>query len=1494
MSEGFEGASAWPARYRLLRRLGAGGGGQVWAALDRATGVEVALKGLNEGAGGSEAAALIQEVTALSGLEGLGFPKVLAVGRGRDGRPYLVRELVAGQSFEHSLEADPERALRLLPEVADTLTIVHRAGLLHGDVKTGNVIVRETGGIALVDLGLSTVFREGGVFARGLTPRFAAPEVRRGEPLTAQAEVYSLGVMLELVLEALGESGRALEPGLKRVVQTATTDDAGRRYPSTDEFAVALRGALGLREKSELEVVPWPVLGMDAAIASLRRALSITQPGASLAVVGPLGSGRSTLLRRVGWELALESPRALVLESEALEPARLADREQLVLLEEMIAPVCSAEGVLLMDGDFRELALLEPILAKLRQASARLVYVASPRSQPELRAAGEMLVEVPELDVGTVRRLLRGALPGLPAALVTDVIGRVSARPLALRTFARLARGRVVASPSDIAEIWAQRLPSVAPLRTEDAPALSPEEAEGEVLRALARGRYGEAAKFLGRLDTKRARSLWLLARYQNVAGTAAKAAELCQLALETPNLPSDLALLLRVTLGRARLGQSRYAEALENLAELDEAPLDVRAEALAYRGLVHSFCGEQEQAQKTLAEAELLTGQVSPRIAAIVWSCFATVEWRAGRGDTSATAYAKAISAATEAGDAGTLASAQINLAGLRKVQGDLAASMELLEAATEAATSAGRTASVQQALLNLTNLDVYLGRLERARANLERLEDLGPKSEQQEAQMLGLRADIASRLGEVEPALQFYRACEAAWTAQNRPAEAAEAVLEGLLTWLAGVGSGAQRSSGVPIVESEVKSALERGRSLLGDKPTPLLRLGEARTLAFEGEGEKAEARAHEAKTLALQSGQREWAWRALALEAELLEQAGRHTRARRARLEATEILEEIGARLPGDLREVYWNDPRRRAVREEVTEYKSSRHISSRELASSSHLTGSDVISRLSQTPLERRLAKILAVNNDLASETSFEVLATKILLHATELLGAERGYLLLGNSADELTVVASRSAQGVPHREFSRSIAAEVFTTRTAFFSIDAGADHRLARFESVHHASLTAVACVPILSPAREPIGALYVETRARVERSFSDELPTLQAFADQAAIAMGWARLVGQLVEKTSALEEKNARLVEAQAALKGILAERTERLHDAKKKLEDTRAVLERSVGYGGLVGSSDAMRRLYALIDRVRATDVPVLITGESGTGKEVIARAIHEGSLRKKAKMLAVNCGAIPENLLESELFGHVRGAFTGADRERRGLFQEARGGTLFLDEIGETPLKMQAALLRVLQENKVRPVGGSEEAPIDVRVLFATNRDLGQAVSEGKFREDLLYRIQVVEVAVPALRQRREDIPLLIDHFLGRLAVRFGGERRTMTREAMLVLMDYDWPGNVRQLENTITNACVLAEGETISAADINLPSRGSSPALRPVAPPRPGATDTSKPRPSKKGTLSEHEREERGRIVEALDKTGWNRARAAEVLGMPRRTFYRRLREYGLQ
>jgi serine/threonine-protein kinase PknK len=876
---------------------------------------------------------------------------------------------------------------------------------------------------------------------------------------------------------------------------------------------------------------------------------------------------------------------------------------------------------------------------------------------------------------------------------------------------------------------------------------------------------------------------------------------------------------------------------------------------------------------------------------------------------------------AARQVGDSGMLASTQINLAGLMKERGDLASSIEFLEGAVDAARRAGRHTSLRQALLNLANTDLYMGRLERARSQIVQLGDPALLPSALRAQLHGLRAELSARSGKVEESLVEYTLCEESWKELGRLSDASEAALEAVLV-AADVPKRAERGTGtfVPTVES-LRERIERGRAYLKGEETALLALADARTAYFAGEPEKAEVEATRAFDLATRAGHREWAWRASALRALVLESAGKRSRAARARREAVEILEDIGAHLPPDLRTVYWSEGRRRGLRamtlgEEGASVAPQGSPDTTTTNTGFSRTGTELVSRLSMTPLERRLARVLAINSDLAGEVDLSRLATKIIAHACELLSAERGYLLLGTSADLLTVCASRGGQGVDHQEFSRSIAAEVLSSGAPLVSVDAGRDQRLQAYESVHLTQVAAVACVPVLSPQGSPIGALYVETRTGVRPGFGEEVPTLQAFADQAAIAIENSRLISELREKSTALEERNRHLKEARARLKEILGKRTARLREVKKELIDAKSQLANHASYGGMVGTSGGMRRVYSLIERVKDTDIPVLITGESGTGKEIAARAIYEGSSREKGRMLAVNCGAIPETLLESELFGCVRGAFTGADRDRKGLFREADGGVLFLDEIGETPLKMQATLLRVLQEKKVRPVGGAAEIPIDVRVIFATNRDLKQAVAEGKFREDLLYRIQVVELALPPLHQRTEDIPLLCDHFLSRFALRFDQQKKSLSRAAMGLLLEYPFPGNIRQLENVLLNAWIMSDEETIEAEDLQLPE--ATPSLRPLEPSRatpqpsaPGGDSRTSSHTSshtssrarsapltkkseKKGTLSEHQRGERRQIVDALQATGWNRLQAAAIMNMPRRTFYRRLREYDIQ
>ena len=314
----------------------------------------------------------------------------------------------------------------------------------------------------------------------------------------------------------------------------------------------------------------------------------------------------------------------------------------------------------------------------------------------------------------------------------------------------------------------------------------------------------------------------------------------------------------------------------------------------------------------------------------------------------------------------------------------------------------------------------------------------------------------------------------------------------------------------------------------------------------------------------------------------------------------------------------------------------------------------------------------------------------------------------------------------------------------------------------------------------------------------------------------------------------------------------------------------------------FGSMLGKSKAMQAVFSLGNKVAQFDTTVLINGESGTGKELVAQAIHAISKRAEQPMVAVNCGSIPEALLESELFGHVKGAFTGADRDKQGLFEEADQGTLFLDEIGELPVALQVKLLRALQENEIRPVGASGNRKVDVRVIAATARDLKQEIKQGLFREDLYYRLNVMNIILPPLRDRREDIPLLIQHFINRFSSSMGKPVKGVSRSALSILMEYAWPGNVREMENVIERAIVLVEGNMLQPPQLpaELTALGSQECL----------DDLFEGYSLKKAKRVMEEK----LIRKALAATDGNRSRAAELLELSYPALLAKITDYGIK
>jgi DNA-binding NtrC family response regulator len=329
--------------------------------------------------------------------------------------------------------------------------------------------------------------------------------------------------------------------------------------------------------------------------------------------------------------------------------------------------------------------------------------------------------------------------------------------------------------------------------------------------------------------------------------------------------------------------------------------------------------------------------------------------------------------------------------------------------------------------------------------------------------------------------------------------------------------------------------------------------------------------------------------------------------------------------------------------------------------------------------------------------------------------------------------------------------------------------------------------------------------------------------------------------------------------------------------------ELEELRDELEGRSRLGQLLGRSPAMRQVYRTIERMAASHVNVLISGESGTGKELVARAVHDLGARAKGPFVAINCAAIPETLIESELFGHEKGSFTDANERRIGRFEQAKGGTLFLDEIGELPQGVQAKLLRALQERTIERIGGREPISVDARFVAATNRDLAREVAENRFRNDLYYRIHVVSVALPSLRERREDVKLLAEEFLGRSAAQVGRPGLKLTRSALGTLERYSWPGNVRELENAIEHAVALSDGAVIDEADLpeTIVAGGRTEALRDAV------------RTGQLGMEEATARFELELLREALERCEWNQTRAAEQLGITRRVLKLKMDRYGL-
>ena len=873
-----------------------------------------------------------------------------------------------------------------------------------------------------------------------------------------------------------------------------------------------------------------------------------------------------------------------------------------------------------------------------------------------------------------------------------------------------------------------------------------------------------------------------------------------------------------------ALIKQGAYGRA----AEVAEAALAGAGSALAAElhcdlALAASYLGEAGQARRAIERAHAADRAPAARTAVRIAAAEATIEYRAGNPVGALPGYRRALDLAIEHRLDDSAVNQAMNYGATSHQIGDWGQALAAYERGLRVATAGGLGSARARLLHNLGALYADIGQLDLAEDALARACRLA--DEQALDFVAGsarlYAAEVARARARGDRAAELLAAAEAILARAGAARELCEVAIERAALLLsagrAGEAAGqaeeaAARAAGLGARDLVARAQLWLGRARQADAPQGAL-------AALERAAAEAEAAGHRL----LQAEIAE----ALAATADAL---GSPNLARAHRERALIVWERLAATLPDTFR----------------APFREQRIPAPAPAAAPPAADG----------PSAADWKRLVLVNRRLNSAMTTALVLQEALDAALDLTGGERGFLILARPGGLEVPVArnlDREQIGRSHLKFSRGIAESVVASGSPVVAVDAGADHRFAGNQSVHAMRLQSVLCVPITAPDGV-IGAVYIDNRFRRGGFGEREVELLAALADQAALALTRARLTDELAARTRELEEERQQV-------DALMQKQQSEIVELEEELGRTRMLAVRH-DYSELVGQSAALRQVLATLDRVTASEVTVLIRGESGTGKELAARALHRNGPRAAGPFAALNCGALPESLLEAELFGHERGAFTGAGAARPGLFAAARGGTVFLDELGEMSLAMQVKLLRVLQEREVRPLGGAATIPVDVRVVCATNRDLEAEVAAGRFRQDLYYRVAVVTVEMPPLRRRLEDLPLIADAILARVAGDLGREPPRLSAAALRALLQHDWPGNVRELENALTKACLMADGREIRPRDLSLPQAA--------------------PRRRRRGAVGRRE------ILAALEAHGGNASRAALALGIGRATLYRKL------
>lgn len=1596
-------------RYRIVRPLGAGTQGAVFLVQDTmADDRLLALKALVHGAPSH----LILEFQQLAALDHRGLAQVHDLRRASvdseqvpAGTLYFTGEFKEGSNAAlHLHSSTGEKLLNpilcLCEDVAEALSHLHAHGLVHGDLKPGNILVDAQGTATravLVDLGLARSMGAGD--ARGTLP-YMAPEALSGY-LDARTDIYSLGAtvfellakermfpedsqsdLLRKILAPERPNLRDIMPWLAAPIADlvqAMISPAPAQRPSS--AAVLLSHVQRIREDMGLaprDARPSPALGRPSFVgrrleveqlSSLLREVSNKRSSVgALQILGDPGVGRTRLFEEayLRHQLVVARTQAppltlhrgtfdeLAASTSSVDPAQILKE----LASEDATVICVNDdgnpkiwdllshsiqhSLLVVAVQPKGSAVIEASIqidGLKRADSDSLCCVASGRTPPDSWLHG--VFSLTGGSPGRVLDYLRAAcvcdpdFAKSPDALTSEqgphsaVMTQVAQlAPEATRLLGAIAIIGVPVSLAELARILeSQASRQAAPLEILLGSGLVRLDSRGvrclseSHAHAIDRGLQESLRKELHALVLERRQHLSAADRAQHllVTGPTQQAAATCRQAIDQ------------------WIQESRYDKAWALCLESSDIMPDAsKFEHAAVAAEVALAVGAYDQAAKLADEAK---GSSNPALHSRACAALARCAQHQGNLDQASAEFA-------------TLVAAQPHSAQARADYSKSLLSLGQLDAAGREATVAlGLEAEIgaqftAREVLGLSAL--YAGDLQKAQTHFEQLLTQSPPEEPRlRGRAQGLLGMLAQKNGKLEAAMALYG--DAADNSALAGAKHAAAVFH--LNRATVEHRSAHYSKALRSFDAALRALLAAGTpfelaAAYCNRGTTLLALGELRSA--EAQAERAEALAqtvseprillfahlllgdvalrldrttdahrhyNDAHKLAVKhklsdaalatlrlaevrslQGHQDAAGAITELSADSLEQEA-EIKASLARIHLNlnspspalaEELKSLRDRLDaGDDLDLAWrvavlaarchkdskateraNDLFAKANRRCPEAYRAGLHSHPAAVALTALQTRPEAVPALSQQAKSLPLRRLLSLGRRLNSELRLGPLLDDIIDTAVDLSRAERAFLLLRAADDSLEIRVARNIGRDTlgsEAQLSRSIAEKVARTGEVVLTVDAEQDSRFGSSESISALQLRSILAVPFRVKSRI-VGTLYLDHRFRRGAFDDGAVEIVRELADIAAVAIENARLIDENQRRQLEIEDLNRRL--------------ENRLEDAEAELVSARARLHErrptGAGFASIVGESQAICELLHLAKRAAACDLPVVISGESGTGKELLARAVHNDSERRDKAFIAINCGAVPDNLLESELFGHRRGAFTGADRSRRGLFQVADKGTLFLDEIADMSLAMQSKLLRVLQEGEIRPLGAETTTQVDVRLLCASNQNLADLVKAGGFREDLFYRIHVLELHLPPLRDRSGDIEAIAKRILSKATGEF-----QLTTKALRKLKTHHWPGNVRELENELARATAMAETDRIEAIHL------SSAIQQSLTPAAEKGSEEALPLKAQVESL------ERELVEQAMMQTGGNQSQAARILGLSRYGLQKKLVRYDI-